>query len=237
MLEAWERGTRQGDLDRMLTMLAVACPEATSDQLADLSVPERNLQLLRLRQMSFGPTLNGYLPCASCTTHLEFSVPVQPIIERLRKHDPGRPVRWTEGPRMFSLRPVNSRDLMAASREADVQSARRVLLEACLSVICADGTADRVETVVEDSAARVLEQFDRLHLGAEIVCELRCPECANIEGVDLDIGRFLWSEVRHSAISLLREVHELATAYGWREAEILALSSQRRDMYLDMVRE
>jgi hypothetical protein len=35
---------------------------------------------------------------------------------------------------------------------------------------------------------------------------------------------------------LLAEVHLIASAYGWSEAEILGLSRARRDFYLDMVR-
>jgi hypothetical protein len=34
---------------------------------------------------------------------------------------------------------------------------------------------------------------------------------------------------------LLTEVHRLAQAYGWREAEILALSEARRHAYLELV--
>jgi hypothetical protein len=33
----------------------------------------------------------------------------------------------------------------------------------------------------------------------------------------------------------LREVHVLASANGWSEAEILALSPQRRQRYLEIV--
>jgi hypothetical protein len=34
----------------------------------------------------------------------------------------------------------------------------------------------------------------------------------------------------------MREVHELASAYGWQEASILAMSSNRRNAYLEMAR-
>jgi hypothetical protein len=34
---------------------------------------------------------------------------------------------------------------------------------------------------------------------------------------------------------MLRDVHALATAYGWREADIVAMSPWRRQVYLDMV--
>jgi hypothetical protein len=46
----------------------------------------------------------------------------------------------------------------------------------------------------------------------------------------------LWAEIEVRAKRLLLEVHLLATAYGWSEAEILSLNAQRREFYLEMVR-
>ena len=36
------------------------------------------------------------------------------------------------------------------------------------------------------------------------------------------------------ALRLLGHVHALARAYGWREADILAMSPARRQVYLDL---
>jgi hypothetical protein len=49
-----------------------------------------------------------------------------------------------------------------------------------------------------------------------------------------DIVSFFWAEIGAWAQRLLREVHALASAYGWREADILALSAWRRRQYLDL---
>ena len=38
-----------------------------------------------------------------------------------------------------------------------------------------------------------------------------------------------------AAKRLLGEVHQLARAYGWPEATILAMSSRRRHFYLELV--
>ena len=43
------------------------------------------------------------------------------------------------------------------------------------------------------------------------------------------------AELATQAKRLLREVHFLARAYGWREADILAMSARRRQAYLEMV--
>jgi hypothetical protein len=53
--------------------------------------------------------------------------------------------------------------------------------------------------------------------------------------LDLDIGRFLWTEVRRAATRLLGDVHTLAAAYGWSEQAILDLSAGRRAAYLELV--
>jgi hypothetical protein len=236
LLEAWEGGAHQSDADRALTMLAVACPQTSPEQLATIGIPELYLQLLQLRQLSFGADLAGSLPCSSCGTRLEFTVPIAPLVDRLRELLPDGPRTWTIGPRTYRMRPVNSQDLTAAIGQPDARSARRMLLDRCLSVTDAEGFEDRWDhgdPVLEEAALR---HFEQMHQGAEISFTVHCPACAAIERVDLDIGRFLWSELRHAAIRLVHEVHDLACAYGWSEATIMAMSSQRRSMYLNMVR-
>ncbi|MGP0063409.1 MAG: hypothetical protein ACLQGP_07410 [Isosphaeraceae bacterium] len=236
LVEAWERGAPQSESNRALTMLAVACPQIPLERLATLGIPERNLQLLRLRQLSFGPTIAGSLPCPSCRTRLEFALPIASLVDRLKELVPDGPLTWTIGPRTYRMRPANSQDLAAAINQPDPRSARRLLLARCLSVTDAEGAEEGWDIGGPESEASALERFEQLHQGAEILCTAKCPECAAVERVDLDIGRFLWSELRHAAIRFLHEVHELASAYGWSEAAIMTMSSQRRSMYLEMVR-
>src|SRR5262249_34259696 len=88
LLAAWDRGAQQSDLNRAVTLLAVASQDRSEERLASLSIPERNLMLLDLHRISFGDTLHGYLPCPSCGTRLEFVVPVSPLIDRLEAARP-----------------------------------------------------------------------------------------------------------------------------------------------------
>ncbi len=69
---------------------------------------------------------------------------------------------------------------------------------------------------------------------AETLIDLTCPACGHGWTVALDIGSFLWTRWNALAKRLLREVHVLARAYGWREPDILALSWIRRQAYLEM---
>ena len=63
-----------------------------------------------------------------------------------------------------------------------------------------------------------------------------CPECDREWKESLDLTSFVWAEVESRARRLLVEVHPLASAYGWSEAETFALSEARRAIYLEMVR-
>ena len=70
---------------------------------------------------------------------------------------------------------------------------------------------------------------------AETRLALSCPACGSEWHEALDIARFVWAEIESRAKRLAGEVHALASAYGWTEAEILGLSGPRRSLYLGMV--
>ncbi|HEV2690485.1 MAG TPA: hypothetical protein VGV35_18135 [Bryobacteraceae bacterium] len=228
LLEAWERGSGETGLERALTMLAVACPDRKREELAALSIADRDLELLRLRRLTFGDALWGGLACPSCATRLEFEISVESMLNRLEALRPPGESKWSVGRLTLSMRPVSSSDLAAV---VSAEDPRRRLLALCTSI---DGTdAESALAVCEDSA---VEHFNRLNQGAETRFTLPCPACGATEQVDLDIGCVLWAEVRHAALSILREVHELASAYGWTERAILEMTASRRACYLEMAR-
>jgi hypothetical protein len=70
---------------------------------------------------------------------------------------------------------------------------------------------------------------------ALIEIALECPACAHRWSNVFDIASYLWREVDTWAHRTLQDVHQLARAYGWREADVLALSPNRRRSYLEMV--
>jgi hypothetical protein len=70
---------------------------------------------------------------------------------------------------------------------------------------------------------------------AEVRFALACAACGHQWKAVLDIGELLFSEVGASARDLLGQVHALAYAYKWREADILQMSAARRRLYLQMV--
>jgi hypothetical protein len=86
--------------------------------------------------------------------------------------------------------------------------------------------------VVISGLAKSMTHCDPL---AEVLFNLSCPACQQEWSILFDVLPFLWTEISIQAKRLLLEVHTLARAYGWHEAEILSLSVTRRQFYLEMV--
>ena len=68
---------------------------------------------------------------------------------------------------------------------------------------------------------------------ADIQLSLVCPQCGHQWQAAFDIASFFWSEINAWANRMLREVHILASRYGWSETDILAMSPWRRQFYLE----
>jgi hypothetical protein len=89
---------------------------------------------------------------------------------------------------------------------------------------------DHIVTVVATQMAAADPQ-------ADVELALSCPACAHGWQVVFDIADFFWQEIHAWAKVMLRSVHTLARAYGWREADVLALTPTRRQFYLELARQ
>ena len=207
-------------LDRALLALAFALPGEDGNALADWPLGRRNQALSGLRRACFGQTLNGWVACPECDERLEFSIDA----ERLYVDSSPVAEAFVMDGRRF--RPLTSRDLAAVAAETDGQAAALALLGRC----CTDG--GEVSEGAADAIGERLAQADPL---SETLLEFECGECGHDWNEPLDIAAWLWTEIEARARRLLLDVHTLAAAYGWSEAEILSLSTPRRAAYMEMV--
>lgn len=117
--------------------------------------------------------------------------------------------------------------------------ARRALLARCIVSAHRSGRpvpADRLPAaeLPEPVQRRLAEAAERADPAADVTLNVACPECGEATRAELDIASYLWAELDHWARDLLLDVHLLATAYGWSEPQILALSPLRRRYYLEL---
>lgn len=225
LLALWESGRHRHPLDRALLALGAAVPDANYESLADWSLGRRNKALAELRCHCFGNRLHGWIACSECGEKLEFEMDGRAFAGEPDADGPDGPIVVNTQ----SFRLPTSRDLAAAANESSPLRAAIRLVENCR--LSGDDLAHWSSDHLEEIGHRMAEA-DPL---AETRLTLRCPSCGQAREEIFDIASFLWEEIDARARRILLEVHALASAYGWGEAEILSLSESRRAIYLAMV--
>jgi hypothetical protein len=223
LLGVWERGLAQGLAERALTLLAAAC-DVRPDELVGLTIGQRDACLLTLRELA----------CPGCGQRLELTFDVTEV----RADEPAEPGRaaWVTKERyQVQCRPPNSSDLAAGARESDPRELRKMLLARCLIAAHLDGGPVAVDQLPSDVLDAVGEAIAEVDPQADVQLAVSCASCGRPWRTVFDIVSFFWEEIDAWACRILREIHILASAYQWTERDILALTPQRRQLYLDMV--
>ena len=234
LLDVWEQGVMVPPVQRALTLLACACPELSPEELAHLSIGARDAHLLALRERVFGPQLLALADCPNCSGRVEVQLSVADI-RVTPAIDPAEVFALNVDSYHVQFRLPNSLDVHAIADDLDLTAARQKLLDRCIVTAERNGATQPAgalpAVVVEAIAARMAEADPQ----ADVQLRLSCPVCDCQWQSAFDTAEFFWSEINAWAGRVLRDVHTLALAYGWREGDILALRPWRRQAYLQMV--
>ena len=230
LLSVWENGLARHPLDRALLLLTLARPEVPAERLADIPLGLRNQCLARLRERLFGGALELVVDCPSCSARMAF--PFAP--ETLPDAGPGigREDATVEVRGLHFALPT-TRHLAHISTLGDAQPdvAARALLRAC--ALAPESLPD--DDALDDLIGEVEARLNEADPWAELAISVVCPDCGHPDTAFFDPGAALWDALDAAAQRLFDEVHLLASRYGWRESEVLALGPVRRSAYLARV--
>jgi hypothetical protein len=219
LLEAWELARAQSRPWRELTLLRTVTAGGDFSTLAALPIGERDRRLLELRTSLAGDRIECEVDCPRCGERLELELEASAL--RPTVAPTSRTV--SHGGRRVRLRPPNSADV-AACLDADDPEA--TMLERCTGL-------DR-NVLGDDLRSRLEWAMAAMDPGADLTIAMECPSCGETWESTLDPASLAIEEVERHAERLLREVDQLARAYGWPEREVLALSPVRRRAYLGL---
>ena len=243
LLNIWERGIGRTPVERALFMLDAAFPQALPGLLSKLNVAQRDRYLLHLRALTFGPLFKGLIDCPVCGQRLELEFNTQDLPVSLSAlPDPDSmdvlPTETAFHMDQYEVhfRLPNSIDLAFLSEAVDESTARQRLLEACIvSVVKQEEQSISVSELPAEVLDQVVKQMDQADPVTDLTLPTPCPNCGQTSEIVFDIVTFFWGEIQSWSARLLREVHTLAIAYGWREVDILAMSTWRRKQYLELM--
>lgn len=242
ILYAWEAGRQKHPLDRALLLLALALPSFSPALLSSLTIGQRNRQLLLLRQQTLGESAQCFVQCPHCQEKLEFALDLSIMIATTtetpdEQGEHGEHIHNVSVDAFtISFHAPTSIDLASIIRCGDLQEGSRLLLERCVVQAAQDNQPIPVENLPQNVLQALSEAVVEHDPLAEMELALTCPACQHQWTSLFDIVSFFWTELDALAKRLLRDVHTIASAYGWRESEILALSTARRQYYLELIR-
>lgn len=233
VLAAWERAYGYGPVGKGLALLTLAVPDETPARLAEFTIGARDNALLKLRSELFGNDLQCVVSCTECSSRVEIRFAVRDLClaptevseDALSFESRGR--RW-------HLKLPTSADLIAVEPLPADHVRRQALLERCLVPVGAGN--DAIDEPANETVQAAIELLANADPQANIQLAVECPDCGHNWSSRFDIVNFLWAEIDAWARRLLSDVHVLARSYGWREPDILAMSSWRRQVYLEMAR-
>ncbi|MGP4010043.1 hypothetical protein [Streptomyces sp. 4N124] len=256
LLATWEAGLGAAPAGRALLLHGTARPDLDAGTLPRLPVGERESDLFALRRALFGERMQVRLACTACGEDMEFDLDAGEFAgngsaatqrgagncatshdgaaadeQQIAAHPAERLVRVSEGGWEVEFRLPGVADLTAAARAADP---RGELIARCLVSAAYAGEVRPADALPAPVQHRIAEAVEAADPGADVTLNVACPECGQATRAELDIASYLWTELDAWARDVLLDVHLLATAYGWSEPEILALSPLRRRYYLEL---
>ena len=234
LLHFWENGLSRNPVDRALSLLALACPESSTEALAKLTLGQRDGRLLTLREWTFGQRLESLVTCPQCSQRVELNFDAAEVRTSSEVPVAETIVMSLDGYQL-SVRVPNSEDVAALKMEALVEQKRQTLFKRCLIHASLNGQMVLPDQLPAETLEIVAGRLAEADPQADIELNVCCPFCGKSWDVAFDIMSFFWNEIEAWACRVLHEVHTLAGAYGWSERDVLGLSATRRQMYLEMV--
>lgn len=237
MLDVWEQTRLRTPAEKPLALLE-AVATATGDDPRTWPLGIRDRRLLELRLQWLGPHVELRIDCPNCTEALELTVDGRELLSTYA--DPGSfgetlPAEVSLGDLTVRLRPVTGGDLVRAGHAPDAAEAELRLLEACVLEARRDDEPVPMAALTDEDRTALADALKELDPHAEILLDLSCAACGHAFREPFDVASCVIEEMDNHGARLLEQVAALARGYGWREADVLAMSPQRRRAYLELL--
>jgi hypothetical protein len=232
LLELCDAGRRALPIERSLLLLRAVCPHAQAVEGWPLG--SVNARLLELRAAMFEPHWQCIADCPACGSPTDVNLDLDSMTRAVGDAS-GEEARRAEGTGWsITYRLPTIGDVLRVIKSRD--TARAQLQQAVVLAVIRDGehvTSDSLTEQMHVALDRAIEDADPL--AAIDVC-IECPCCALHWKESLNVIDLLWTEWVAASRRLVGEVARLASAFGWSESEILAMTASRRQQYLELIR-
>lgn len=192
-----------------------------------LAVCDRDRLLAAVYRRHFGDHVSGSARCARCGEDFEIGFELSALQTSLT--DAAEGVTGPDAERLYQLADGRRFRLPTAADERavrglDPHEAEVALLQRCV-----------VEGSGGDDPQTVQAAMEAVGPTLDLELEGRCPACDTAREVRFDIQAHLLSALAFERRWLTREVHCIASAYGWSLREIMSLPRSDRRAYVRLI--
>jgi len=206
----------------LLRRLFVGGDEDVKAEAVDaLTLAEHDRLLAALFDRLYGDRVEARSRCVACGEGIEIVFSLAELtaateaMAEIKGPYPDGTYTTADGRR---FRPATVGDLAAATRIGG-QQGLAAIRAACVVEGDPEAEPDALDAALETAAPT---------LSRDVAAN--CPHCAMTQSLRFDLPRFLIETLARERPFLLREMHLLASTYGWSQAEIMALTRDDRRM-------
>jgi hypothetical protein len=226
---------------RVITELLRRCirrlgslPVINDNVVREMLVGDREFVVMRLREMTWGSTVNAILRCPAedCNEPMDVTLSLGEIVVEPRPVLSRYFRMWlsSDSPREIEFRLPTGADQEALVGIEDEQSAVSALLARCTTL-----DESEVDALSEAARCEIEEQMEKRAPQADIELEAMCPECRRLFSGQAAWPAYCLSEMVSQSAMLERDVHCLAWYYHWSEAEVLSMTHAKRRRYVSLI--
>lgn len=194
----------------------------------ELAVCDRDRLLAAIYREYFGDQVEGTSACRNCGESFEVSFSLRGLLAGLERG--GAPnATGPDADGIYTLKDGRRFRLPTTGDQQSVfglegAAGTAALLKRCVLTGDPEDNPD-ILTGAMAAAGPVLD----------VDVEAKCPDCGTSQSVRFDLQRHLLRSLAHEKRFLVREVHLIATVYGWGHGEILGLSRQERRAFAGLI--
>ena len=221
-------------LDRLL----VAAPGAAlrPGDVVAATIADRDRLVAGLYQAAFGDQIESRADCTTCAQQFELGFSLSALLgdldqrarEAAGQYEPigpiGDHVYQLPGGVRFRLPTVADERALASPDSSSSALLARCLQAAAGAAVHAEAAAEAVEQAME-ALGPVLS----------LALPARCALCGHAQKIDFDLLDFFLAALRRERPLFVREVHTLASSYGWSFGEIVDLPRSERRAYVEVI--
>lgn len=233
LFDLWEHGRPLTPTGRCCALLLAS--GVTETVVDGLSVGQGDALVMELRAGVFGTEVAGVVDCPGCAERLDVAFGLDDV-RSPAPGDPAAPVEVEADGWIVRARPPTLEDLRCLDRYGPHEDRRAALLARCVLDAERAGVPVAAQELPEPVVARVVVALAEADPQAETRLGLGCAACGRTWSTVFDVVAFFWAELEDWAWRTAQDVAELAARYGWSEAEVLAMTPWRRQLYLELGR-